>query len=207
MKDATKSQAKRGSVKRAVLDYIRTEGPSTPKEVASGAEKKPGSVRSAMNRMQGSELAIVDEKEGRYDLSERVATEMQQSGDPIYSTEASAGDGSFKISEEPVGRMPVSQSLSAPGKDVFWMPVRGDSMGEKYQKHTLVPVAELQPHQEDISEDDVYLIRLEGAIQIKRLQRLPGQRVRIISDNDAYPNQEIPLDDGYDFEVLGRVLV
>lgn len=60
---------------------------------------------------------------------------------------------------------------------------------------------------QDISEDDVYHIRLEGAIQIKRLQRRPGGRIRIVSDNDAYEDYDIVLDDGVDFAVLGRVLV
>lgn len=128
-------------------------------------------------------------------------------GDPIYDSPASAGDGSMEIHEDPVGYMPPSRSLSSAGRDVYWVPVRGDSMGEKYRKHTLVPVARFEETLQDISEDDVYHIRLEGAVQIKRLQRLAGQRVRIISDNDSYPNETVQLDEGVDFEVLGRVLV
>lgn len=128
-------------------------------------------------------------------------------GDPIYDTPASAGDGITEFTEQPVGHMPPSQSLSSAGREVYWMPVQGDSMGQKYQKHTLVPVAKFDQPATDISADDVYVIRLEGAIQIKRLQRLSGQRVRVISDNESYPNEVVQLDEGVDFQILGRVLV
>jgi len=85
--------------------------------------------------------------------------------------------------------------------------VIGDSMGGKYQKHSLVPVAKFSDPVEDFSADDVYVIKHDGAIKIKRLQRLSGGRIRIISDNDAYPNEEIDPDDGTNFKILGRVLV
>jgi len=135
------------------------------------------------------------------------AVESIQKGDPIYDTPASAGDGSEVLAETPSGHMPPSRSLSSAGRDVFWMPVQGDSMGQAYKKHSLIPVARFDNPAQDIATDDVYVIRLEGAIQIKRLQRLPGHRIRIISDNPAYPNEEISLDDGVDFEVIGQVLV
>jgi len=87
------------------------------------------------------------------------------------------------------------------------MPVKGDSMGEKYKKLSLVPVAKFTEPVEDFAADDVYVIRWDGAVKIKRLQRLSGRRVRIISDKDAYPNEVIELDEGTDFAIIGRVLV
>lgn len=128
-------------------------------------------------------------------------------GDPIYDSPASAGDGSLEVREDPIGYMPPSQSLSSAGRDVYWVPVRGDSMGERYQMHTLVPVSRFDETIQDIEEDGVYHIRLENAVMIKRLQRRPGGRIRIVSDNDAYEDYDIALDEGLDFEVLGRVLV
>jgi len=128
-----------------------------------------------------------------------------ESGDPIYDTEASAGDGSFKIEEEPEGRMPASQSLSAPGRDVYWVRVVGDSMRGTLQKNSLIPILKLDDPK--LRQDDIYLFRLEDAVQVKRLQRIEGDRILIISDNDAYENRTLALDDGIDFEILGRVLV
>jgi len=131
----------------------------------------------------------------------------REEGDPIYDSPASAGDGSMEVREDPIGYMPPSQSLSSAGRNVFWMPVIGDSMGEKYQRHTLVPVAKFEDPITDFSTDDVYVIRWDGATKIKRLQRLGDKRVRIISDSADYPNEEIQLDEEPDFRILGRVLV
>lgn len=53
----------------------------------------------------------------------------------------------------------------------------------------------------------MYLFRLGEAIQIKRLQRQPDGRIRVVSDNDAYENFDVTINDSVDFEILGRVLV
>jgi len=127
--------------------------------------------------------------------------------DPIYRTTASAGDGSLEIHEERVGYIEGSDALSRPGRDVYWVPVRGDSMEDTISKGTLVPICKLVEGRQELPDDDVYLFRLEGTIQIKRLQRRPGSRIRVVSDNDNYEDFDVYLDEGMDFEILGRVLV
>jgi len=201
------------TVKEAVLEYIKQKGPSTPKEVATGTGENYNSVRSTMNRMKGEELTLMDATEGRYRLRDEDAAadtperNSDTTRDPIYPTVASAGDGSFEIKGDPIGYIEGEDALSRPGREVFWMPVRGDSMADTLPKGGLVPVRRFDPTWTELREDDVYLFRLEGAIQIKRLQRRPGARIRVVSDNDSYDDFDIPLDDGTDFEILGRVLV
>lgn len=210
VKDASEVQSGQSKTTREVIEgYIRENGPSTPKEVAKGTGANYNTVRSTMNRMKDDELALEDEREGRYDLMERVESQVQQSGtrDPIYPTVASQGDGSFEIAEQEIGYIEGEDALSRPGRDVFWMPVRGDSMADTLPKGGLVPVQKFDPTWTDLREDDVYLFRLEGAIQIKRLQRRPGDRIRVVSDNEHYDDFDVTLDDGTDFEILGRVLV
>lgn len=189
-------QEKGDSVKTAEVRDKTGKGPSNTSDFLTKLEKK-GKLKQL--------------RKGVYDLPEYVENENgadeNATGDAIYDAPASAGDGSLEVREDPIGYMPASQSLSSAGREVYWIPVRGDSMGDRYRMHSLVPVARFDEKVEDIQEDSVYHIRLEGAIQIKRLQRLPGQRIRIISDNDAYPNEILQLDEGIDFEVLGQVLV
>lgn len=128
-------------------------------------------------------------------------------GDPIYDVSAEAGNGPAGLTTgRPIGRMPPSQSLSSAGRDVCWIPVVGDSMAETYRKNTLVPVAKFEDPVEDFSVDDVYVIALEGAIKIKRLQRLSGGRIRVISDNGAYPSEIYEPGDDLSLKILGRVL-
>ena len=208
MNSAPKTQQDSRTARQKIERFVERHGPSTPKTVAEEADVNYNTVKSTMNRMKGDELALKNERIGSYDLKERVESEVQpKEGDPIYDNEAEAGDGLMEFEEEPIGHMPPSQSLSSAGRDVFWMPVVGDSMGEKYKKLSLVPVAKFTDPVDDFAADDVYVIRWDGAVKIKRLQRLSGQRVRIISDNDAYPNEMIELDDGTEFEIIGRVLV
>lgn len=201
------------TVREIIRDYIEAEGPTTPKEVAESTGENYNTVRSTMNRMKSDELALVDAGKGVYDLSGRVESKdaskrnTDATRDPIYPAVASAGDGSFDIDEDLIGYIEGKDALSRPGRDVFWMPVRGDSMDDTLPKGGLVPVQRFDPTWTELREDDVYLFRLEGAIQIKRLQRRPGARIRVVSDNSNYDDFNIALDDGVDFEILGRVLV
>lgn len=52
--------------------------------------------------------------------------------------------------------------------------------------------------------DGIYFFRVDGEGFIKRLQRIPGEGIRAISENKAYESWTIRP--GMDFEVFGRVL-
>jgi len=52
--------------------------------------------------------------------------------------------------------------------------------------------------------DAIYFFRVDGEGFIKRLQRIPGEGIRAISENKAYESWTIRP--GMDFEVFGRVL-
>lgn len=209
VKDRPETDSDSRSSRDIIRDWIEKNGPATPSEVAKSVRVKYNTVKSTMNRMKGDELALSDERKGKYDLLDRVESGLDPDSnrDPIYPAVASAGDGSYEISEDPIGYIEGEDALSRPGRNVFWMPVRGDSMNDTLPKGGLVPVQRFDPTWTELREDDVYLFRLEGAIQIKRLQRRPGERIRVVSDNDNYDDFNIALDDGVDFEILGRVLV
>lgn len=188
--------------------------------IQADADYKENSIKGELTNLvrQGSLLRV---KQGWYDVPERVAGDgakerpipanaeagAGKQRDPIYNLTASMGDGSYEISDQIIGHVNGEEAMSRPGKDVFWIFVKGDSMGSTYQKMTMVPVLRFTPPRQQLREDDVYFFRLEGAMQIKRLQRLSNQRIRVISDSEHYPNEEIALDEGIDFELLGRVLV
>ena len=57
---------------------------------------------------------------------------------------------------------------------------------------------------ERIVTDAIYLFRLENLVQLKRLQGLPGSRLRVKSENDSYDDYTIDLHEGHDFEILGQ---
>jgi len=55
-----------------------------------------------------------------------------------------------------------------------------------------------------VDHDAVYFFRVESEGFIKRLQRIPGEGLRVLSENKKYESWTIKPD--MDFEVLGRVL-
>ena len=55
--------------------------------------------------------------------------------------------------------------------------------------------------------DGIYIVRLEGNVLVKRIQILPGQKIKISSDNPSYDPYEIKLDEGVDFDILGKVVL
>lgn len=59
----------------------------------------------------------------------------------------------------------------------------------------------------EIYDGKIYCVRIEGQLYAKRLQKIPPNTVRIVSDNDKYRSFEIDLSEetGFDFEVIGEV--
>lgn len=55
-----------------------------------------------------------------------------------------------------------------------------------------------------VEHDGVYFFRIENEGFIKRLQRIPGQGIKVISDNKKYDPWFIQ--DGMDFQVFGKVI-
>jgi phage repressor protein C with HTH and peptisase S24 domain len=55
-----------------------------------------------------------------------------------------------------------------------------------------------------VDYDAVYFFRVEAEGFIKRLQRIPGEGIRVLSENKKYESWTIKS--GMDFEVFGRVL-
>lgn len=85
---------------------------------------------------------------------------------------------------------------------VFLM--RGDSMAPTILADSPVIIDRSAAGREPI--DGVFLCRLDGQITVKRLQWLPGRRLRIMSDNAIYETYEINLSQDAVFSICGRVL-
>lgn len=125
---------------------------------------------------------------------------------PAMDVRLSAGNGNYPTPAEPMDAIPYREAdlrrlADSPG-DVRVVWVEGDSMwptlgpGDRLAVDTSVRYVRV---------DGIYAVMLEGLLAVKRLARLPGGIVRVISDNSAYPAFDAPRTDG-DFLVLGRVV-
>ncbi|QHD48463.1 S24 family peptidase [Vreelandella aquamarina] len=125
---------------------------------------------------------------------------------PILAVTASAGHGAVVLSEETTAYMEVPRAVLRaigiePSPHLRIISTRGDSMmgtlGHGDFAIIDVSVREMQ-------DDGVYIFQLDGQVHVKRLQHLPGNRIRVISDNTLYPSYE--MDETDNFQICARFL-
>jgi phage repressor protein C with HTH and peptisase S24 domain len=90
-------------------------------------------------------------------------------------------------------------------RDLALMPADGNSMEPTIRSGEVLLF--------DVSEegrrlrDGIFIIRLEGAVLVKRLAPLPGHLIQVTTDNAAYKPYQVSIDAGTDFAILGRVVL
>jgi len=130
---------------------------------------------------------------------------------PIYEeVEASAGHGALppdvpaiqvlKFSEEW-----IRHELRATPGDLYLISVDGDSMEPTLRAGDVILIDHRVTHP---NREGVYILRMDGALLVKRLQFRPGGVIDVISDNAAYSAFSIRLADmaEQDFAILGKVV-
>lgn len=127
---------------------------------------------------------------------------------PLYDVEASAGDGGIVEKEEIIDLLAFSKGwlrnelrVSNPANlNIIY--VKGESM-----EPTLRPGDIVLVDRGDLEiSDGIYVLRLNGALLIKRLQRLPGLIVRVASDNPAYDSYTVNFSEHHELHLVGRVV-
>jgi len=95
----------------------------------------------------------------------------------------------------------VDEELNEPPENLFLTRVKNDSMHPTFLKNDIILV---NMGVQDPINGSIFLVRINSEIDCKRIQSLPGNRYKLISDNDSYSSYEInPEAEGFD--VLGRI--
>nr|DAS03887.1 MAG TPA: Repressor protein CI [Caudoviricetes sp.] len=122
---------------------------------------------------------------------------------PLYDVPVSAGHGSFFDAENIIQQIPFDvkwlerEELIA--DQLACLPIKGDSMSPGLKTSDIVLVD--LTHQRG---DGVFVLRLNGALRIKRLQWLADGRLRISSDNPIYETEYVdPNTPPDDFAIIG----
>ncbi|MFJ5535983.1 XRE family transcriptional regulator [Vreelandella titanicae] len=123
----------------------------------------------------------------------------------MYDIEAAAGAGrSFEGEPVKTTLYFSTAELSEQGLDpaqVVGVKVRGDSMDGTLADGDWVLV---DRSNRDLKQEGVFLLLVSGERRIKRVQRLAGGALYLISDNDHYQPEMIKPQDMHDVEILGR---
>lgn len=123
----------------------------------------------------------------------------------LYDVEGAAGAGRSLEEERVEGMLyfPEAQlaALGVQPEQVAGIKVRGDSMETSLADGdwVLVDLANRDPRQEG-----VFLLTVSGERRIKRLQRLAGGALYLISDNEHYQPEMITPQQMGEVEILGR---
>lgn len=127
---------------------------------------------------------------------------------PLYDAYASAGRGALNDNEQVIDKLAFKQSwlrteMGLSPENCCLIQVIGDSMEPTLHKRDVVMI---DCSYTNIIEDGIYCLRLDNGLLIKRIQRLMGRKLKVISDNPAYETFTI---DDFDTEgqgVIGRVI-
>lgn len=137
---------------------------------------------------------------------------IQQSGYifvPEFDVHVSAGNGFFNDVESVVTMRPfdeiyIQSDLGIHHDELALIKIVGQSMEPDLRSRDTVLV---DLRDRDVITDGIHILRLDGALLIKKVQRLPGKVLRVSSSNLAFEAFEIKgaEEDDRDFAVLGRV--
>ena len=130
---------------------------------------------------------------------------------PLYDVHASAGNGHAMDAEAVTDVLAfkedwIRRELRASPSDLNLIYVQGDSMEPDLRAGDIV----LLDHTDTrASREGFYVIRMDGALLVKQLQRLPGGIVKVISRNAAYEPFTVTVamvEEPNGFAVIGRVV-
>lgn len=127
---------------------------------------------------------------------------------PKYDVCASAGHGAFVHSDQIVDHLAfkkewVKSELGCSEKNLALISVKGDSMEPTLSNGDLILV---NLKKQQITNNAVYVLQLDGELLVKRIQRLLSGNLIIKSDNTAYDTEEITHDQAISLNVFGMVV-
>lgn len=162
-------------------------------------------------------LATGDEPRGLYAapavaLSPEMVRELPEDYSlvPLYDVSASAGHGAVVESEQVIDYLAFKRDwlraeLNATAVDLYLIEVDGESMEPTLRPGDIILID--RRNAGNVPRDGVYVLRLNGSLLVKRLQRMPGHTVRVSSDNHAYEPFMLAMDaPADDMAIVGRVV-
>ncbi len=129
---------------------------------------------------------------------------------PLYGdVNAAAGYGSVVDSEQVTDwihfkKSLIHKELHAQPNDLYLIMVDGESMEPTLRPGDTILIDRREAQQ--VPRDGIYVLQLEHTLLVKRLQRMPGKKIKVTSDNTSYVPFELDLSSSDDVTMIGRVV-
>lgn len=126
---------------------------------------------------------------------------------PLFNVRAAAGGGALVDTEQVLDVLAfkatwIRAELRANPASLYLIYVEGESM-----EPTLRPGDLILVDRSAAIRDGIFVLRLDDGLLVKRLQRLPGNQVKVTSDNPAYEPFSIDLSKAPEgLSIIGRVV-
>jgi phage repressor protein C with HTH and peptisase S24 domain len=98
----------------------------------------------------------------------------------------------------------LNETFHVDPRNLAVMPAPGESMTPTIQAGELLLFD--TSHRGRQPSEGIYVIQLKNAMLVKRLQPLPGEAVKVSSDNPSYESFNVRLAGNENFAILGRVV-
>jgi phage repressor protein C with HTH and peptisase S24 domain len=127
---------------------------------------------------------------------------------PRYDIASSAGPGALVAGEQIVDYLAfradwVKNAIGVAPKYLALISVKGDSMAPTLSDGDLILV---DRSREAVEDSGVYVIHLNDALLVKRVQRHLNGALTVRSDNDRYAPEHVAAENVASFRVVGRVV-
>lgn len=173
--------------------------------LVSGEQRDFAQTSSGYVREMGAEYAAI-----RADSSNAEGV-VQGKEDfvfvPLFNVSAAAGGGSIVGKEEVVDYLAFRKSwflkMGLHEGSAAIISIVGDSMEPQLRPNDLVL---LNTNEGGFSGDGIYAVQWGGELYVKRLQRISGGALRMVSENTAYEPVIIPQSEMESVKVIGRVV-
>lgn len=97
-----------------------------------------------------------------------------------------------------------NRHIHAPKNSLAVMTANGDSMEPTIRNGDMLLV---DTSQSQARTDNIYIIRIDDCLVVKRVQCIPGQKIQVISDNKNYDTYTLDLsDESQSISIVGKVV-
>lgn len=130
---------------------------------------------------------------------------------PLYDVRAAAGHGAVAQSEGVVNELAfredwIRSTLHVRPSDLSLVHVEGDSMEPDLRAGDIILIDHTDA---SARREGIYVLRMEDALLVKQVQRMPGGVLRLVSRNPAYEPILLPIPEvqpGGKVSIIGRVV-